>query len=246
MVLTRRSASREPMLTAEEEARLIEAWQSRRDRAARDRIVRAYGRLCFSVAARYTSNPDQQEDLAQEGAMGLLKALDRFDPAKGASFSSYARLWIRNYVQVAVARVASVVDVPTRMFFDFRSGHMDGASEAFAATMPALSLDEPLGDSSLTVADALPSREPSPEEIISDGAASEYFSGVIAEVLDTLDSRGKAVVTRRVLADPPDTLERIAVDFGVTRERIRQIEMSALKKMRKVLEDRGFDPSLLD
>lgn len=245
MVLTRRSASSEPMLSPEEESRLLEAWNKHRDVAARDRLVRAYARICYSVASRYARNPAHVEDLAQEGFFGIIRALERFDPERGTRFSGYARLWVQNFIAAAVARVSAVVDVPSRTFVDVRSGRVaEGANNAaIAASMGVISLDEDLEGQ--TEFNKLICSRPTPEDISANASRNRYFRSCLEQAMQQLTDRERDVITRRALADTRETLEEIAAGHGVTRERIRQIEKTALLKMRDALESKGFDPAIL-
>lgn len=230
------------MLTPEEESRLIAAWQRDRDVASRDRVVRAYARMCYSIAARYSSNPDHIEDLAQEGAFGVMRALDRYDPARGTRFSTYSRMWVKNFVAYAVSRVSTVVDVPARKFLEARSGRLgDGMGSAISAS--AISIDSSPREDGLDIVDLLVSPEPGPEEVAEHASSHQHHKRLVEEAMCSLTERERAVVSRRSLSDIPETLDQIAEDYGLTRERIRQIEAAALTKMRKALESLGADPS---
>jgi len=247
LVLTRRSASSEPMLAPREEARLIAAWQRDRDEGARDRVVRAYARLCYGVAARYASNPDRVEDLAQEGMFGLLRALDLYDPKRGTRFSTYSRMWIRSFVSNAVARVSTVVDVPSRTFLSIRSGRVEAGMEAaVAASAPPVSLDAPAKDGEVELVDRLASPDRNPEEIMDGITTREFHARLVEASLSALTDRERAIVVRRSLSAVPETLEEIAADLGLTRERIRQIEVGALDKMRRDLVRRTGGAAMLD
>jgi len=235
------------MLTPEEESRLIAAWQRDRDTAARDRIVRAYARLCYSIASRYSSNPDHVDDLAQEGAFGIMRALDRYDPTRGTRFSTYSRMWVKNFVSYAVAGVSTIVDVPARKFIEVRSGRAgEGMEAAVAASAPTVSLDATARDGETDLIERLASPEPGPGEVMEEKSTAEHHRRLVEEALSALTERERVVVLRRCLAEIPETLDQIAADFGLTRERIRQVEVAALAKMRAALEASGADPLLSD
>lgn len=245
---TRRSASAEPMLSPAEETRLIHAWKTSCDLPSRDRIVRAYARLCFSIASRYASNPDHVEDLAQEGAFGIMRALDRFDPVHGTRFSAYARPWVHNFVSAASSRVAVVVDVPPRTFIEARSGRLPGERGriASAASSPTFSLDAPVRDGGVeTEMDRMVSRAPSPEEECIASASRAHYRIFVDRAMEALSERERLVISRRALSEFPETLEVIARSLGLSRERVRQIEAAALMRIRSELERLGFDPVCL-
>jgi len=235
------------MLKPEEEARLIAAWQRDGDTAARDRIVRAYARLCYSIAARYSSNPDHVDDLAQEGSFGIMRALDRYDPARGTRFSTYSRNWVKNFVAASAAKVSTVVDVPARTFIEVRSGKArEGMEAAVAASNPAVSLDAPAREGEMDLLERLVSPEPDPEAAAGQASLERHHRMLVEKALAVLTERERTVVRRRSLTVVPDTLDHIAADFGLTRERIRQIEVSALEKMKSAIIAIGADPSLSD
>jgi len=235
------------MLAPGEEARLIAAWQRDRDEGARDRIVRAYARLCYGVAARYASNPDRMEDLAQEGMFGLMRAIDLYDPSRGTRFSTYGRMWIRSFVSNAVARVSTVVDVPARTFLSIRSGRVEAGMEAaVAASSPHVSLDASSKDGEFDLVERLASPERNPEEVMDAISTREYHARLVGASLSRLTERERAIVVRRSLSAVPETLEEIAAGLGLTRERVRQIEAGAHAKMRRELERRAGGGAILD
>ena len=233
------------MLSPEDEARHIQAWKHDRDVAARDAVVRAYARLCYRIASRYSSNPDHIEDLAQEGSFGILRAMEKFDPTRGVKFSTYSRYWVQNFVAAASAGVVNVISVPSRAFIDARMGRLSAGQNdaAIAAAQPFVALDSPVGEpGGESVLDRLVCPKPGPEELAEGASAQEFFRKALSEAMSGLAERERAVIEARRLLDPPKTLEEISETFGVTRERIRQIEMAAMEKLAAALTRGGFKP----
>lgn len=246
MVLSRSSALAEPMLSPEDEARHIQAWKHDRNVASRDAVVRAYARLCYRIASQYSANPDHIEDLAQEGSFGILRAMEKYDPSRGVKFSTYSRYWVQNFVAAAAAGVVNVISVPSRAYIDAKMGRLaPGKNDAaVAASQPFVALDATVGDSGgESVVDRLACPKPGPDLIVEGESAQDFFKLSINEAMSCLTEREKAVVLARRLTDPPLTLEEISESYGVTRERIRQIEMGAMQKLAAALKRNGFDPS---
>ena len=245
-----RQAFAQPMLSAADEVALVEAWRVNKDFAARDRIIDAHMRLCYAVAARYDNHPDHLRDLAQEGAFGLMTALDKFDPQKGTRFATYARWWVQNSVSDAVAGYALMVDMPSRTYLAARGGGHDNDELSWTARLAArgeLALDAPVGeDGETTLGDSLPCPGPSPEATVSDDDRHAKIKRAVADALERgMSPREAEVLRRRPLAEKQETLEAIANDFGVSRERIRQIEVQSLDKLRRYLTNSGAVKALL-
>lgn len=246
--LKHRQSLSEKMMTAEEEKEVIAAWQDQGDRKALDRLVRSHARLAFAIAARYAKNPAHVEDLASAGMQGLLRAADRFDRNAGTRFSTYAKWWVKTFVSNEVSQVSLVVDVPSRTFIDAKMGRLEGekADKAHMAVYGGVDLNAPLGDEGdLSAMDRLECPRPSPEMSVNKRRREDTFAKAIEQAIEVLGNREREIVYRRRLKDPPDTLECIADDLQVTRERVRQIEVKAMGKLKRGLVARGFAVSML-
>ena len=246
-----------PLLTAEEEYYLAMKKQAG-DEYAKQRLIEANLRLVVSIAKRYTGRGMSFLDLVQEGNLGLIKGVEKFDPEKGFKLSTYATWWIRQSVTRALADQARTIRVPVHMVETINkmskmqrkltlelgyepsvkelAEHLDMTEEKVQEIMqiarePA-SLETPIGeedDSNLGdfVADA---NVLSPEGNVESVMLREH----IDSLLDDLKERERQVIVLRFgLEDGhPRTLEEVGKEFNVTRERIRQIEAKALRKLR--------------
>ena len=246
-----------PLLTAEEEYSLAMKKQAG-DEYAKQRLIEANLRLVVSIAKRYTGRGTSFLDLVQEGNLGLIKGVEKFDPEKGFKLSTYATWWIRQSVTRALADQARTIRVPVHMVETINkmskmqrkltlelgyepsvkelAEHLDMTEEKVQEIMqiarePA-SLETPIGeedDSNLGdfVADA---NVLSPEGNVESVMLREH----IDSLLDDLKERERQVIVLRFgLEDGhPRTLEEVGKEFNVTRERIRQIEAKALRKLR--------------
>ena len=246
-----------PLLTAEEEYSLAMKKQAG-DEYAKQRLIEANLRLVVSIAKRYTGRGMSFLDLVQEGNLGLIKGVEKFDPEKGFKLSTYATWWIRQSVTRALADQARTIRVPVHMVETINkmskmqrkltlelgyepsvkelAEHLDMTEEKVQEIMqiarePA-SLETPIGeedDSNLGdfVADA---NVLSPEGNVESVMLREH----IYSLLDDVKERERQVIVLRFgLEDGhPRTLEEVGKEFNVTRERIRQIEAKALRKLR--------------
>ncbi len=248
---------RVPLLSTEEEIELATR-MSQGDAFARKRLSEANLRLVVSIAKRYVGRGMQFLDLIQEGNLGLIKAVEKFDHTKGFKFSTYATWWIRQAITRAIADQARTIRIPVHMVETInkvkkvssqllhKNGHEPTAEEIAAELdMPVekvreiirvaqepVSLETPIGEEEDShLGDFIQDDEaPAPAEVASHTLLKEQ----LGDVLSTLTEREEKVLRLRFgLEDGRSrTLEEVGKEFNVTRERIRQIEAKALRKLR--------------
>jgi len=255
-----REIGRIPLLTPQQEIDLA-AKIKKGDAEARERMINSNLRLVVTIAHDYANLGLPLLDLISEGNIGLTKAVERFDPAKGAKLSTYAMWWIKQSIKRALANQSKIIRLPVHLVDkiakvrrvslqmsdelgreptdDELSEEIGIASEKVSGfkslgIRPA-SLDAPIGDDDSTDFGALVGDEEAqtPFELLRDKNLLGEVSGLIA----VLDSREKKIISQRFGLDggKPKTLEDVGKDFGVTRERIRQLQNIALTKLRRAL-----------
>ena len=248
---------RVPLLSAEEEVELA-IRMSEGDVAAKKRLSEANLRLVVSIAKRYVGRGMQFLDLIQEGNLGLIKAVEKFDHTKGFKFSTYATWWIRQAITRAIADQARTIRIPVHMVETINkvkkvnsqllheNGHeptneqiaeklempVEKVREIMRVAQEPVSLETPIGEEEDShLGDFIQDDEASQP---SEEASYTLLREQLEEVLKTLTPREEEVLRMRfgLIDGKPHTLEEVGKKFDVTRERIRQIESKALRKLR--------------
>ncbi len=245
------------LLDSEKELELAER-MSNGDETAKNELVEANLRLVVSIAKRYVGKGMFFLDLIQEGNLGLMKAVDKFDYRKGYKFSTYATWWIRQAITRAIADQARTIRIPVHMVETIHKvsrysrqllqeqGHeasaediaekmgmsADKIREIMKVAQDPVSLETPIGEEEDShLGDFIPDDDsPAPAE----AASYTLLKEQLADVLHTLTPREEHVLKLRFGLDDgrPRTLEEVGKEFNITRERIRQIEAKALRKLR--------------
>ena len=246
-----------PLLSTEEEIDLA-ARMATGDEYAKKRLSEANLRLVVSIAKKYVRRGMQFLDLIQEGNVGLLKAVEKFDYTKGFKFSTYATWWIRQAITRAIADQARTIRIPVHMvettsrvkkaetFLLHENGSepteeeiaqylgmsTDKVREIIRLAQDPVSLETPIGEEEDShLGDFIPDDDaPAP----ADEACNSMLKQMLGDVLDTLSDRERRVIILRfgLIDGRQRTLEEVGQEFQVTRERIRQIETKALRKLR--------------
>src|ERR1700687_3422890 len=253
-----------PMLERQEEYMLAKRWREHGDRDAAHQLVTSHLRLATKIAMDYRGYGLPISEAISEGNVGLMQALNRFDPEKGFRFATYAMWWIRASIQDYILRSWSLVKIGTtasqkKLFFKLRSaknkiaalqsGDMRPDQVALIAKNLGVTDQEVVdmnrrlgGDSSLNAPihdegeagewqDYLVDQSPSPEVLLAVRDETDHQHKALTHAIGVLNQRERRIFEARHLADVPITLDDLAVEFNVSRARVRQIEVRAFEKV---------------
>src|SRR5216683_3711667 len=267
--------SRHPLLTREQEYELAVRYRETGDLDAAYKLVASNLRLVVKLAHEYHRNPLALLDLVQEGNIGLMQAVRKFDPERGVKLSSYAAWWIRAYILRFIMDNWKLVKLGTteaqrKLFFKLRQEQERLISQGYEATPKLLaerlnvseqdvvemdqrlghdevSLDAPIGeDGKETRADrSLPSMAMPTDERLGNEELKRIFREKLAEFSKTLEGKERFIFERRLISDEPLTLQEIGDHYGVSRERARQIEAGLVQRIGAYLREQIPDFDLV-
>jgi len=255
--------NRFPLLSAEQERHLALRFRDEGDLQAAHTLITSNLRFVVKVAGEYRSYGMKMLDLIQEGNIGLMMAVRKFDPAKGVRLISYAVWWIRAYIQNHIISAWSLLKIGTtqaqrKLFFKLNQAKqaiisMTGEADLHSAAVTldvkdveAREMEQRLrGELSLdvdmfegeggTFLESLPDLRQNQEELLVEHQERDILERGVASALENLNEKERFVIERRVASESPMTLQEIADHFSLSRERVRQIEDGALKKMKRLL-----------
>ena len=254
------------LLSAEQEHELAARYQRYGDLDAAQRLICANLRFVVKVALEYRGYGLRLLDLVQEGNIGLMQAVRKFDPERGLRLITYAVWWIRAYIHNYIMKSWSLVKIGTtqaqkKLFYKLaqtRSALRSLTGAASAAEVAEelevdqavveemdrrlgqrdLSLDVELAEGEeYTLLDILPDRRASQEAVLIDREERRLLGDRTRTALGALPTRERQIIEQRILNAPPRTLQEIADDFGISRERVRQLEQNALRRLKVALAD---------
>jgi RNA polymerase sigma-32 factor len=256
---------RYPLLRKEEEAALARRWRDSGDVAAAHALVTANLRFVVKIAYEYRGYGARLLDLVQEGSVGLMQAVKRFDPDKGYRLITYAVFWIRSYIHTFLMGTARMFRIGTsrahrRLFFKLRAlkGKLAAngvpqeelaaaAAERLGVTREDVeemdrhlagrdaSLDAPNAETGTALVEILPSERPSQEDALAALEVEADRAAMLETAMAQLDPREREIVARRHLSDEPVELKQLGEEMGVSKQRVAQIEKRALNKLKDLL-----------
>jgi RNA polymerase sigma-32 factor len=259
-----------PILTREEEVEIAKRYHQFKDREDAYKLVTANLRLVVKIAKEFARASKNLLDLIQEGNVGLMEAVKNFDPYRGIRFPSYAVWWVRAYIYRYLINNWRLVKIGTtqaqrKLFFNLRKETERLEAEGFAPQPKLLaqrmgvkesevremqermaqsevSLDQPAGpDDDTRLIDAIPDSEGTPEEAASASEWRDFAHEKIEQFAATLKDKELEIFRSRLLSENPPTLQEVGGKFGISRERVRQIETRLKRRLKEFLKDENGD-----
>ena len=259
-----------PFLSREEERRLAVKFKEEGDLQAVTQLVLSHLRLAVSIAMEYRNLPFNVMDLIQEGNVGLMQAVKKFDPYKNIRVATYAAWWIRAYILKHILHNWRLVKIGTteaqrKLFYrlskererleklGFEAGPKLLAEQLHVKEKEVIemerrlgqwevSLDEPLGeDSDETLSNLIPSGQARADEKLAEEELKALFQSKLKAFSKTLKLREREILTDRILSETPMTLEAFGERYKISKERVRQLEENLLKKLKKFMKEQIKD-----
>ena len=256
---------RYPYLSKEEELRVVHEYRTNGDRVAAVKLIMANLRVSLAIASEYLHTGADHMDLIQEGNVGLMHAIKKFDPSKNVRFYAYAAWWSRAYILRYLLNTYRLVKIGTtqdqrKLFYNLKKEKARLEREGFAPDTKLLadrlnvrerdviemgqrlgnwelSLDQPLdGDQEGSLLDVLPSQQVPADEQLAQTQLQALFRSKLAEFAKTLDERDEDILRNRILSESPLTLEDLGAKYHITKERTRQLEARIIKRLRDYIK----------
>ena len=261
---------RYPFLTKEEELQLFREYHAKGSREAALKLILSNLRVSIKIAAEYYHTGADQMDLIQEGNVGLLHAIKKFDPSKNVRFYAYAAWWARAYILRYLLNTFRLVKVGTtqaqrRLFYNLKKEKAKLERQGFAPDTKLLadrlnvserdviemdqrlgnwelSLDQPFSqDTEGTLLDVLPAQVPPADEELADTELRTLFRQKLGEFAKGLSERDEDILRNRILSDTPLTLDDLGTKYGITKERTRQLEARLINRLRTYMKQQIKD-----
>ena len=256
---------RYPYLSKEEELRLFQEYHAHGSREAAVKLIMANLRVSVAIASEYLHTGADHMDLIQEGNVGLMQAIKKFDPAKNVRFYAYAAWWSRAYILRYLLNTFRLVKIGTtqdqrKLFYNLKKEKAKLEREGFAPDTKLLadrlnvrerdviemdarlgnwelSLDQPIGENQDgNLLDIIPSQQKPADEQLADQQLRTLFRAKLAEFIRTLDERDEDILRNRILSEDPLTLDDLGGKYGITKERTRQLEARIIKRLRDYIK----------
>ena len=259
------------ILSREEEAKYAKEYRDSGNRESARKLITANLKFVVKIAMEYKNYGLNLMDVIQEGNLGLMQAVTKFDPTKRYRLISYGVWWIRAYIQNFIMKNWSLVKIGTtqgqrKLFYKIRSAkslynsgdlsleeyYSKLSSDLKVSIKEIKEMDQRMGgkdyslddeiktDEKQTKIDFLPSVSQSQEEIIIEDQQKKELESSLKEAIQTLNEREAYIINNRLLCDKQITLEKLGEKFKISRERVRQIEKTAIKKIKKILVKNGI------
>jgi RNA polymerase sigma-32 factor len=243
-----------PMLSPEEELALAKRWKEHGDESAAHKLVTSHLRLVAKIAMGYRGYGLPVGELISEGNVGMMQAVKRFDPERGFRLATYAMWWIRAAIQEYILHSWSLVKMGTtaaqkKLFFNLKPEQVEKIARVLAVpeqdvvsmnrrlASPDHSLNAPVrADSEGEWQDWLVDDQETQESELADRQDLSNRRMLLGEALKTLNERERHILIERRLKDEPTTLEELSQQYGISRERVRQIEVRAFEKLQKSMK----------
>ena len=241
--------SRFPLLTREEEREISIHYLETKDVATAQRLVTSHLRFVVKTAFEYRNYGIALKDLIQEGNLGLMNAVKKFNPHKGYRLITYAVWWIRSFIQEYILKTKGIVKrsskaLKKKLFYktaltaeaDSEAARDASSDAADILTTNDLSLNTPISEGGdLTHLDMMVDPTKDQESLVADTQEREINKGKVTTALALLNDKERFIVVNRAMNDEPLSLQNIGDRFGISRERVRQIEKAAMAKLKKNL-----------